>query len=271
MKKIFFIVLSFIAVNTIAQDSLNVEGQIIEEIPLNLASGYDSSITKSEADSAYMNNDFATAIEMYGKLLMEGEAAEIYYNLGNSYYKSGDIARAILNYERALLLKPGNDDIKFNLEIARSKTVDKVEEVPDIFFIGWIKSLINSTSVDVWAKWGIAFFILFLVGLYFLFFSNKALFKKIGFIAAIAFLFFSICTNGFAFYQKGILTNRNTAIVVSPSVTVRSTPNDNGTSLFILHEGRKVIVKDNSMKNWKEISLEDGKVGWISASDIEII
>lgn len=271
MRKIFFILLSYIAVSVIAQDSINVDGQIIKETPLNLASGYDSPISKATADSAYMNNDYATAIEVYEKLLQEGEAAEVYYNLGNSYYKSGDIARAILNYERALLLKPGNDDIRFNLEIARGKTVDKVDEVPDIFFIGWIKSLINSTSVDVWARWGIVFFILFLVGLYFLFFSRKSLFKKAGFIGAIAFLFFTICTNVFASYQKGVLTHRGTAIVISPSVTVRSTPNNNGTSLFILHEGRKVQVKDASMKNWKEISLEDGKVGWISASDIEII
>jgi len=273
MKKIFFILYSFITIHALAQDSLLIvdDNQITRETPTNLASDCDLSTTKAEADSAYMNNDYATAIEIYEKILHQGEAMEVYYNLGNSYFKSGNIAKAILNYERALLLNPGNEDIRFNLEIAKSKTVDKIDEIPDIFFIGWIKSLINSTSVDVWAKWGIVFFIFFLAGLYFLIFSSKAVIKKVGFIAAIMFLFFSICTNGFAFYQKGVLTNRSTAIVVSPSVTVRSTPNDNGTSLFILHEGHKVRIKDGSMKSWKEISLEDGKVGWISASDIEII
>lgn len=226
---------------------------------------------KIQADSAYMSEDFSTAIQFYELILEQGEAAEIYYNLGNSYYKADNIAKAILNYERALLLKPGNGDIRANLEIARSKTIDKVEETPDIFFIGWIKSLINSTSVDVWAKWAIVFFLLLIASLYFFFFSKQVLMKKIGFISGIVFLLFMVCANSFASYQKKILLNRDTAIIINPSVTVRSTPNENGTNLFILHEGGKVKIKDNSMKAWKEIVLEDGKVGWVMASDLEVI
>lgn len=229
------------------------------------------SYAKADADSAYLKNDYATAIQIYEHLLQTGESADIYYNLGNSYYKSDDIARAILNYERALLLKPGNDDIKTNLEIARGKTIDKIDSVPEIFFVSWTKSLINSISIDAWANWGIAFFILLIISLYFFIFSKRVILKKIGFISSLICLLFVICTNLFASYQKKTLTNRNTAIVVSPSVTIRSTPNENGTSLFVLHEGSKVFIKDNSMKLWKEITIEDGKVGWVSSSDIEII
>lgn len=226
---------------------------------------------KIQADSAYMNNEFLAAIELYESILVHGEAAEIYYNLGNSYYKADNIAKAILNYERALLLKPGNGDIRANLEIARSKTVDKVEESPEIFYVSWVKSLINSTSVDVWARWGILFFFLFIASLYFFFFSKQVLWKKIGFISAIVWLFLVIGTNSFASYQKKVLKDRGTAIIVNPSVTVRSTPNENGTNLFILHEGSKVKIKDNSMKGWKEIILADGKVGWVMAVDLEVI
>lgn len=268
MKKILFTFCLVITTSVCAQDSLNTYQDSLA-VQLNLP--VENQFSKAMADSAYMENDYATAIQIYENLLNKGESAEVYYNLGNSYYKSGDVARAILNYERALLLKPGNEDVRANLEIARSKTVDKVEEMPDIFFIGWIKSLINSTSVDVWAKWGIAFFLLFIGGLYFFFFSKKIIWKKTGFLSAIVFLFLTVCVNIFANYQKNTLVNRNTAIVISPSVTIRSTPNESGTSLFILHEGHKVNIKDNSMKNWKEISLEDGKIGWISASDIEVI
>lgn len=227
--------------------------------------------TKAEGDSAYMKNDYASAIQIYEALLNRGEAADIYYNLGNSYYKAGDIAKAILNYERALLLQPGNGDIRANLEIARSKTVDKVEPVPEIFFVSWTKSLINSMSVDSWAVCGVVCFILLIVSLYLFIFSKQIVLKKAGFISGIVFLAVTILANVFANQQKDELTNRNSAIVINPSVTVRSTPSESGTSLFILHEGHKVGVKDGSMKDWKEIRLEDGKVGWVPASAIEII
>ncbi len=227
--------------------------------------------TKAEGDSAYMKNDYASAIQIYEALLNRGEAADIYYNLGNSYYKAGDIAKAILNYERALLLQPGNGDIRANFEIARSKTVDKVEPVPEIFFVSWTKSLINSMSVDSWAVCGVVCFILLIVSLYLFIFSKQIVLKKAGFISGIVFLAVTILANVFANQQKDELTNRNSAIVINPSVTVRSTPSESGTSLFILHEGHKVGVKDGSMKDWKEIRLEDGKVGWVPASAIEII
>ena len=227
--------------------------------------------TKAEGDSAYMKNDYASAIQIYEALLNRGEAADIYYNIGNSYYKAGDIAKAILNYERALLLQPGNGDIRANLEIARSKTVDKVEPVPEIFFVSWTKSLINSMSVDSWAVCGVVCFILLIVSLYLFIFSKQIVLKKAGFISGIVFLAVTILANVFANQQKDELTNRNSAIVINPSVTVRSTPSESGTSLFILHEGHKVGVKDGSMKDWKEIRLEDGKVGWVPASAIEII
>lgn len=231
----------------------------------------EDNVTKAQGDSAYMRNDYASAIQIYESLLKKGEVSEIYYNLGNSYYKADDIAKAILNYERALLLQPGNADIRANLEIARSKTVDKVASVPDIFFVAWTKSLINCLSVDVWAKLGIVFFILLLVSFSLFFFSKQVVWKKSGFIAGVIFLVFVILSNIFASEQKNELMNRNKAIILSPSVTVRSTPSESGTSLFVLHEGHKIEIKDNSMREWKEIRLEDGKVGWVPTSALEII
>lgn len=103
----------------------------------------------------------------------------MYYNLGNSYYKIGEIAKAVLNYERALLLQPGNSDIRANLEVARAKTIDKVEAIPEIFFVSWIKSLINNMSVDAWATLGITSFILLIVALYFSSFQSRYYGKKL--------------------------------------------------------------------------------------------
>ena len=257
------------AVDTLtpAQDSVSI-GSHTEFAAAKIS---DDNVTKAEGDSAYMRNDYASAIQIYESLLKKGEAAEIYYNLGNSYYKADDIAKAILNYERALLLQPGNADIRANLEIARSKTIDKVVSVPDIFFVALVKSLINCLSVDAWAKLGIVFFILLLISFSLFFLFKQIVWKKSGFIAGIVFLFLVVLSNIFASEQKSELVNRNKAIILSPSVTVRSTPSESGTSLFILHEGHKIEVKDNSMREWKEIRLEDGKVGWVPTSAIEVI
>ena len=275
MKKILFFTLSLVMViNAFAQDSITVDTLQADSISSRAefsAAKQQGNVTKAEGDSAYMRNDYASAIQIYENLLKRGEAAEIYYNLGNSYYKADDIAKAILNYERALLLQPGNADIRANLEVARSKTIDKVVPTPEIFFVSWTKSLINSLSVDVWAKLGVAFFILLIVSLYLFFFSKQIVWKKTGFIAGMTFLVLVILSNVFAAQQKRELENRDAAIVLSPSVTVRSTPSESGTSLFILHEGHKVEVKDNTMREWKEIRLEDGKVGWVPSSAIEVI
>lgn len=280
MKKIISLTLSFLMVLVVwgqdvatedtlavAKDSVSI-GSHTEFAATKLS---DDNVTKAQGDSAYMRNDHASAIQIYESLLTKGEAAEIYYNLGNSYYKTDDIAKAILNYERALLLQPGNADVRANLEIARSKTIDKVVSVPDIFFVTWTKSLINCLSVDAWAKLGVAFFILLLVSFSLFFFSKQIVWKKSGFIAGIVFLIFVVLSNVFASEQKTELMNRNNAIILSPSVTVRSTPSESGTSLFVLHEGHKIEIKDNSMREWKEIRLEDGKVGWVPASAIEVI
>lgn len=278
MKKILFIALGLLmAVTSFGQDSLitdstqMIQGDTVSIHNAEFSGSKLEDATKAEGDSAYIRNDFASAIQIYESLLRKGESADVYYNLGNSYYKINEIAKAILNYEKALLLQPGNGDIRANLEIARGKTVDKVEVVPEIFFVTWTKALINSMSVDSWAIWGIVSFLLLIVSLYFFIFSKQVVLKKVGFITGIIFLIVVVMANVFASKQKEELLNRDTAIIMSPSVTVRSTPSENGTSLFILHEGHKVNIKDDSMKDWKEICLEDGKVGWVPVGSIEII
>ena len=230
-----------------------------------------ASVTKAEADKDYQENKFADAIEKYEAILAsEGESADIYYNLGNSYYKN-KIAKAVLNYERALLMNPGDADIRFNLEMARSKTVDQVTPTSEVFIVTWVKSLTNCMSESGWGVTAIIAFLLLLAGLALYIFGNRIVFKKIGFIAAIIFLVVAVCANFFASEQKDELLNRTGAIVMSPSITVKSTPNESGTDLFVLHEGTKVYIEDNSMKGWKEIRLEDGKKGWLPVSAIEVI
>ncbi len=227
---------------------------------------------KAMADSAYATADYATAIYIYEQLLAtEGEAASVYYNLGNAYYKSGDIAHAILNYERALLLDPSNGDTQFNLELARSKAVDKNAVVSELFFVRWFRDFVSILSVDGWAKCGILCFIILILLLTLFIFNKKSKTKKIIFIFALLSLVCTVLANVIASSQKDKLVYRESAIVMEPSVTVRSTPSTSGTELFILHEGKKITIKDDSMKEWKEIEIEDGNIGWLPASAIERI
>lgn len=227
---------------------------------------------KAMADSAYATADYATAIYIYEQLLAtEGEAASVYYNLGNAYYKSGDIAHAILNYERALLLDPSNGDTQFNLELARSKAVDKNAVVSELFFVRWFRDFVSILPVDGWAKCGILCFIVLILLLTLFIFNKKSKTKKIIFIFALLSLVCTVLANVIASSQKDKLVYRESAIVMEPSVTVRSTPSTSGTELFILHEGKKITIKDDSMKEWKEIEIEDGNIGWLPASAIERI
>ncbi|MEA4885397.1 MAG: tetratricopeptide repeat protein [Bacteroides graminisolvens] len=275
MRKILFITFFILTYQVShSQGSLEIDSLTNNDSIVNATSKLGSRnlvISKSLADSAYIRNDFTTAIQIYEMILRTGESADIYYNLGNSYYKIGDIAKAILNYERALILKPANKDIRSNLEIARAKTVDKVTDVPELFFITWLKSITNSMGIQSWAIIAISFFLLFIVSIYIFFFSTKIVARKTFFILALFFLVFCVIANISAAFQRRVRLNRMNAIIISPSVTIRSTPNDNGTSLFILHEGRKVFIKDDSMKDWKEIQLEDGNVGWVKKNDLEVI
>lgn len=271
MKNIYFILLTLFCLNTFAQESNQATEEIVaDSLAVPTLTDHPQTVSKAIADSAYVKGEFQKAIDYYEALLVEGVSDEIYYNLGNSYFKMDNLGKAILNYERALLLNPGNNDIQANLAISKSKTVDKVESLPELFFISWTKALMNQSSADGWAKWAISFFILFLVCSFLYVFSKQILIKKISFSLGILFFLFTLGTHAFARQQKKVLLSRDTAIVMTPSVTIRSTPSESGTALFILHEGRKVGIKD-SVGEWKEITLEDGKVGWINSSDIEVI
>ena len=211
-----------------------------------------------EAEVAYTKEDYGKAIELYeGLLKAHGESAEIYYNLGNAYYKENKIAPAILNYERALLLEPGDGDIRFNLQLARQKSVDKIEPVGDFFLHRWFDKVQNIGGCRIrWAQTGIVCFILFIGCLILFFFSKWIHLKKIGFYLGLVFLVLVIFANIFAGNQKDELVNRKSAIVFAPTVTVKSSPDASGTDLFILHEGTKVSVK-SKLGDWNEIEMED--------------
>lgn len=227
---------------------------------------------KVAADSLYRQEKYEEAAKMYESILSkQGEAADIYYNLGNCYYKTDNIPYAIVNYERALLLDPSDDDIRTNLEFARSKTTDKVTPVSEMFFITWWKNITNSMSYTSWTILAIISFLLMLAGILAYMFLHNITTRKVGAYGAIVLLIFTILANLFAYSQYQRLTQRNTAIVIAPAANVKSSPNESSTDLFIVHEGSKVEILDSSMQGWREVKFEEGKQGWLPTNTLEII
>lgn len=228
-------------------------------------------VTKQNADDAYTKGNYQQAIADYKELLKRGASASIYYNLGNAYYRSDSLTQAILAYERASLLSPGDDDIRFNLQFARSKTIDKITPQSEMFFVTWYRALVNLAGVDRWATLSMFSLVLALLLLLAYLFAPYLGMRKVGFFGSISFMGVFLLSNLFAYQQKQMMENHCGAIIVAPSVTVKKTPNANSADAFVLHEGTRVDVTDNSMRHWSGVRLADGREGWLPTSQLEDI
>lgn len=228
-------------------------------------------ITKQNADNEYAKKNYTQAIADYQELLKDGVSADIYYNLGNAYYRTDNITQALLAYERAHLLSPGDADIRFNLEMARSKTIDKITPQSEMFFVTWYKALVNLMSVDGWAYTACLSLLIAIIAMLFYLFHGNDKVRAGGFYASITFIVIFILANIFAFEQRDLLINRTGAIITSPAVTVKNGPSANAGSAFVIHEGTRVDIIDKSLANWRSIRLADGREGWITTKQLEEI
>ena len=230
-----------------------------------------NAITKQNADDEYAKGNYQQAIKDYQDILKTGVSSEIYYNLGNAYYRTDNITQALLAYERALQLSPGDNDIRFNLQYARSKTIDKITPETEMFFVTWYHSLVNFTSVDRWANTAIFSIVMALLLILVFLFAPQMWARKSGFYGSAAFLLLFAFANLFAFQQKHELETKQGAIVIAPTVNVKKTPAASGTDVFVIHEGTRVDITDRGMKQWRGIKLADGREGWLKTSQIEEI
>lgn len=228
-------------------------------------------IMKVQADSAYSVGEFDTAERIYLQLAEQGESASVYYNLGCTYYRQDNIAKAVLWFERAAQLDPSDDDIRFNLAMARSKTIDRIIPRHEMFFVSAWKSVMHSQSVTEWAYCATGAFILALLLVALYLYSSAIPLRKIGFFGALLCVLSCVLFNVFAYGLRNYNNTHTAGIVMESAVTVRSTPTKSGTDLFVIHEGTRVEIKDNSMRDWAEVQIADGKVGWIEKSTYEAI
>jgi len=217
----------------------------------------------------YAQGDYEQAIQAYKKVLDSGvESAELYYNLGNAFYRTGKYTDAIYYYEKSKLLAPDNEDLQHNLEMANLQISDKIVPLPEFFVTRKIKSLIVSKSADFWAWLSISTFILMLGLMLFYLFSKSRKIKQISFFSGMLFLILSVTTFVFTRQQTENLTAHKTAVIFAPSVYIKSSPYENATELFSIHEGLKVAIIDDS-GDWYEIKLADGKIGWMQKEGLK--
>ena len=226
---------------------------------------------KQKADDAYSKGKYQEAIVNYEAALKKGKSADIYYNLGNAYYRTDNVTRAVINYEKARLLAPGDDDINHNLEVARSKTIDNIQPGEKIFFKVWFEDIKTSMGIDTWATLSlISLVVALILFLVYLFVKQMAV-RKVAFYLSLVLVIFFIFGNVFASQLKDFATSSSAAIIVSPTVTAKKTPTDQAADVCVLHEGTRVEITDNALKGWYGIRLADGREGWITDKDVEVI
>ncbi len=223
------------------------------------------------AAQSYAAGDYETSAACYESVLAShGQSYQLYYNLGNAYFRAANYPKAILYYERAMLLNPRDPDVQFNLAMAQSYTVDKIESLGEILFVRWYKAVQKSCTSNGWAWISLACFVVFLAGLAFYFFGKTKFVKKLSFslgVISIVFTIFTLINAGDLYhaYQEP-----DKAIVFAPTITVKSSPDQSGTDLFLLHEGTKVQIKSR-IGSWVEIEIADGSIGWLPENCLEII
>ena len=220
-------------------------------------------ITKVDADKEYAKGNYLQASKDYSDLLKVGESVELYYNLGNCYYRLGNITKSIIAYEKAHRLSTSDRDVTFNLEFVREKTIDKIECQEKNFFSAGYTMLQNLMDMDAWARLSIVAFFACL-GMVMLFLLGRdEWMRKLGFYVALLSVFVFVFSTLFAWQQKHNFDARDRAVVVAPSASVKQTPSDSSADAVVVHEGTAVQIVDCTMSDWYSVKLDDGKEGWL--------
>lgn len=224
-----------------------------------------------KANDAYKLKNYSEATSLYLSIYEQDKTSmELCYNLGNSFYKQNDFAKAILWYERAKRLDPANEDVDFNLNVARLKIIDKIEKKPTIFLVDWWWGFVFLFSATSWTVISIFFFLLFLSLVALLLFANSVSLRKWSLLLALSsFVLFAVFTIA-AWSHRMIIMDDSTLIVMESVCNVKSSPDENSTLLFVIHEGLKITQTDE-VGAWVEIKLDNGTKGWIKKTDAEVI
>ncbi|MDO5016745.1 MAG: tetratricopeptide repeat protein [Porphyromonas sp.] len=224
-----------------------------------------------EGVAAYGQADYPAAIEYFTQSLNEeGPTAEGYYNLGAAYYKNDELAQAILAFERAYRIAPSDRDIRFNLDLARSQTIDEIEEERQLFISRRFRQMSHWASLTFWRAAGLTLFAIFLVGLFHYLRGKRRSIRQLGFYGGIAALFLSVVVNLLAYRSYQFTHDDKEAILTADIITVKSSPDASAKDIVVVHSGLKVETLQQ-LSGYVEVKLPDGTIGWIPQEACQII
>ena len=256
-KNIILILLTRLSNNLLSEENLNF-------------SVFDDKCTK--ANNRYNASKYEKSIEVYFEILDSGvHSAELYYNLGNSFYKLNDIPNSILFYEKSLKLNPTDKDIINNLKMVNNAIIDDITKIPEPFFDNQLNKISNNLSYSNWGLISLIISFLFLLLFIFYFFSKEPIVKRTSFTLLLVLLFLIGITTKISLhaYEKNHLEKY--AIIFSSKIEIKSEPNERSENLLILHMGTKVKIIDSFNDEWVKIKLVNGQEGWINNNQIKII
>ena len=231
---------------------------------------FDDKFTK--ANNLYNDSKYEKSIEIYFEILDSGvHSSELYYNLGNSFYKLNDIPNSILFYEKSLKLNPTDKDVINNLKMVNNAIIDDITKIPEPFFDNQLNKISNNLSYSNWGLISLIISFLFLLLFIFYFFSKEPIVKRTSFTLLFVFLVLIGITTKISLhaYEKNHLEKY--AIIFSSKIEIKSEPNERSENLLILHMGTKVKIIDSFNDEWVKIKLVNGQEGWINNNEIKII
>jgi tetratricopeptide (TPR) repeat protein len=221
------------------------------------------------ANELYQKAKYNEAVAAYENVERDNkQSAELYFNLGNSYYKLNKVASAIYNYEKALLLSPKDSEVLANLRFAQKRTIDEVKVIPKVGFAKLLRDFTAIYDYNTWAWISVSFSGLFLLSFIGYYFSQLTLSKRIFFLGMFMMFVLLLISVAAAIFEKSYYKNEIPAIVFAEMVEVKAEPQKLAANVVTLHEGAKVFVKE-TLENWKKIQLTDGTEGWIQTSAIK--
>lgn len=277
MKRYIILILSLLCVSySYAQDA----EQAVANVEQSIAAGEQSvaqpvALTPSQkweqANAAYNNGDYASALKQYEAIQAEGlHSAALYYNMANAYFKMDELAEAILYYNRALRLAPADEDIRHNLEYAEQMTRDSIEEIPEFILTTWVRAVRGALSSTAWCILSLVLLVVSLSMMLVYLLAQRLSLRKTGFYVMVVAGVLFILTTIFAWSEGRMDVEHREAVIMNSAVSIKSSPDRAATELFVLHEGTKVVIGE-TISGWAEVRIADGRKGWIEESRIERI
>lgn len=237
-------------------------------LPLVLVAQEESQLINA-ANDAYQNQAYEEAIQQYQTLIDQGyQSSTLFYNLGNAYFKSGQMGKAVLYYEKAKVLAPFDADIRHNLKVVDAQLEDNIEPLAPFFLIRWWNFWVNAFSPTTWSIIGIVCLWLGVAGLAIWLLGKERRRKKLGFFIGVGLLIGSLFPFALAYSGNQRMQNNGLAVIMEQEIGLKTAPDDQSQDLFRLHEGTKVQILDQ-IGTWYKVKLADGEIGWLLASQLE--